>query len=272
VRNRESTQISRHAGTGDRLTEGGARSRLAPHLVVDFDTARKKFLAQADAVSPEEHLLRTLQSGSTIVSIGEGTGEYMLALAKRFPTLDFIGFDLDEERIRVAVQLCRSLGLTNARFDVADGCALPLPNGGADFLYVKNTLHVVPDQRKFLAEVRRVAKGSVRFSDIRNVWLAPIIARISAVVSACLGRRPYREFMAPHWSTERWLRKIGASHGPLWYLALVRSQFPNARLNMGTRVLAIEVWRPPNAQVTYEMQSLPRAIDTLSDASGESRR
>jgi ubiquinone/menaquinone biosynthesis C-methylase UbiE len=182
----------------------------------------------------------TKLAGGTAVSIGEGSGQYLLALAERFPEIFFLGFDLDANRIAVANELRRAIRVDNAGFAVADACALPLPDASADFVYARNMLHIVPDKAGLLSEISRMSRGPVSLSAIRNVNIAWVVFRVLALANALLGRCSYREFMTPHWATEDWLRQIGAYRGMLWYRAMVRRVFPEARLRLRRLCSAID--------------------------------
>jgi SAM-dependent methyltransferase len=216
------------------------QSPLPPHAQISLEAAAQAHDRLQHRISREVAALSKLPKGAQVVSIGEGTGEYMLALARLFPSLAFTGFDLDPARVEVAEQLRHSLGLENVRFEVGDGCRLPLADRSADYVYARSVLHVVPDKQRFLAEVARIARGPVSFTEMRNIRLAWIVYRVLAVANAVLGRRPYQASMAVHWPTEAWLREIGAYHGPRWYLHRVRPYFPGARLTLKVRSFAID--------------------------------
>jgi len=61
-----------------------------------------------------------LQRGIDVLDAGCGRGSALLAMAKRFPTSRFVGYDLCEDTIGFANKTARDAGLGNIRFEVRD--------------------------------------------------------------------------------------------------------------------------------------------------------
>ena len=60
------------------------------------------------------------KDGTTIIDIGTGGGFPGIPLAIMFPNVDFLMVDRTGKKIRVATEIAKAIGLTNARFQQAD--------------------------------------------------------------------------------------------------------------------------------------------------------
>lgn len=69
-------------------------------------------------------LVEKLEGGIDVLDVGCGSGQAMIALAKRFPNSAFAGYDFSEESIGRARAQAKSLGLANLRFEVRDAAAI----------------------------------------------------------------------------------------------------------------------------------------------------
>jgi ubiquinone/menaquinone biosynthesis methyltransferase len=98
------------------------------------------------------------------VDIACGTGDVALLLAARYPRGTVVGVDLVPRMLEVAG---RRNPFPHVRFEVADLCALPVPDGIADIVTGSYAVRNAPDLRTALAEVRRVLKpgGVAAFLD-----------------------------------------------------------------------------------------------------------
>src|SRR5207253_220032 len=65
-------------------------------------------------------LLDRLKAGIDVVDIGCGQGHAINLMAEHFPASRFTGWDFSEEGIEAAAAEAKSLGLTNATFEVKD--------------------------------------------------------------------------------------------------------------------------------------------------------
>lgn len=187
----------------------------------------------------EEELCAKLPRSSLVVSAGEGTGEYMTALAERFPNLTFVGLDLDPKRIRIARAL--SANVPNAHFVVSDATKIPMSDGSAGFSFSRNTFHVVPNKDGFLKEMRRTTNGLVYISNIRNNGVSDLLIRVRGLMN-----RDYESWASPGRSTEKYLRKIGAYKSLLWYRRFIRRYFHDVRV-VGTYSL----WTDRGRKVSF---------------------
>ena len=100
-----------------------------------------------------------LESGATVVEIGCGTGNYIIALSKKYPGLACMGFDLSREMLAVArsrsqiVQLCQG---------DADG-NFPCDSAEAGFLFMVDVVHHLQNHDNLFREAVRVLKPSGAF-------------------------------------------------------------------------------------------------------------
>jgi ubiquinone/menaquinone biosynthesis C-methylase UbiE len=111
----------------------------------------------------DELLLSQLADGSRVLSVAEGTGEIMLAFATRYPHLQFYGFDLTANRVAIAVELARHLGIENVTFYIGSVEELPFPDGFFSGVIERGIFHTLPVElkKKNLAEIERTCRGTV---------------------------------------------------------------------------------------------------------------
>jgi SAM-dependent methyltransferase len=81
-----------------------------------------------------------LRDGIEVADIGCGSGHAINLMAAAFPQSRFVGFDLSEEGIAAARHEARTLGITNARFEVRDVTDLDLP-GRFDLIMAFDAIH-----------------------------------------------------------------------------------------------------------------------------------
>ncbi len=66
-----------------------------------------------------------LAAGIRVADLGCGTGHAINLMAREYPRSNFVGYDIGEDAIERARAEARSMGLPNARFEVADVTRLP---------------------------------------------------------------------------------------------------------------------------------------------------
>jgi len=91
-----------------------------------------------------EGLIERLRSGIDVCDVGCGQGHAVNLMAKEFPNSRFTGYDFSAEAIAAAQAEAKSLGLTNATFEVKDAATLAGPPK-FDFVAVFDAIH---DQAK----------------------------------------------------------------------------------------------------------------------------
>jgi ubiquinone/menaquinone biosynthesis C-methylase UbiE len=108
-------------------------------------------------------MLSELPSGSRVLSVAEGTGEVVLSFAKKYPQLQFYGFDLMPNRVRIAVRLARHIGVENVNFYIGSAKYLPFPDRFFRGVIERGIFHTLPLDVKTanLAEIERTCRGPV---------------------------------------------------------------------------------------------------------------
>jgi len=161
-----------------------------------------------------ERVIRNLPAAdASILSAGEGTGEFVLALATKYPRAHFYAFDYTAERVAIAQRLASHLRVTNVTFFVGSVADIPFPDSSFDAVIERGVFHILPKdvQVANLLEIERVCRGPVVMNWMANAY--PYIARRAC--QALLLRKPqvWRDAIATYRSIEvdcRSLRRIAA--------------------------------------------------------------
>lgn len=217
-------------------------SKLPPQATVTLSHAEAAFSYWQARWLYEDVICDGLRAGASVVSIGEGTGEYMAVLAQRHPHLKFLGLDLDPVRVATATALTEKLRLSNAQFIVGDSSKIELPDSSADFVYCRNTFHVITDKQAALKEIGRIANGPVNFSAIPNHPYAAIILRLKAARHSIHNPGHYRHASQAYRVTEDYLCSIGSFRSAFWFLRLIKAAFPRTKM-IGTYVGCTDLQR-----------------------------
>jgi SAM-dependent methyltransferase len=96
-----------------------------------------------------------IKDGETVMDAGCGTGSLSFALAQRANNLSIQGIDFSPAYIEYAT---RQNTYPNLAFSVGDVCALPFADASFDRVLSLLVLHFVPDSKRAIAELRRVAR------------------------------------------------------------------------------------------------------------------
>jgi SAM-dependent methyltransferase len=106
--------------------------------------------------------------GSRVLDVGCGHGLYSLDLARRGAML--VGCDLQHPALTDARQTALGLGLNGqALFLLADGAALPLPEGAFDLVICNCVLeHVADDGAALAAMARSLRRGGILYLSVDN--------------------------------------------------------------------------------------------------------
>jgi len=94
-----------------------------------------------------------LAAGIRVADLGCGTGHAINLMAREYPTSDFVGYDIATDAIERARAEAREMGLSNARFEVADVAHLPA-EAKFDLITSFDAIH---DQRDPAAVLRSAA-------------------------------------------------------------------------------------------------------------------
>ncbi|HMN96861.1 MAG TPA: class I SAM-dependent methyltransferase [Phycisphaerales bacterium] len=109
-----------------------------------------------------------LAEGIDVLDIGCGRGRAIVALAVRFPSSRFVGYDLCADAIEDARRLAAPRGLSNVRFETRDVTHLDEP-GSYDLVTAFDAIHDQARPDIVLAAVRRALRpdGVFLMQDIR---------------------------------------------------------------------------------------------------------
>jgi hypothetical protein len=161
--NKELLAIAKNAGasTGENLS-GFGRNAFPPLTT----TQLAAFQSQRDSnpASQASSLRRLLdfRNCTNVVMVGSGAfPATLLWLCDNFPTLRYLGLDINPGCVKMATELVTALGIDNVHFKPIDGRRYDF--SGVDFVYVAN--HVVP-KRPVLEQIARSA--SVRQVVVRE--------------------------------------------------------------------------------------------------------
>jgi SAM-dependent methyltransferase len=93
--------------------------------------------------------------GETVLDAGCGTGNLAFALARRAKDVHIEGIDFSPQYIEYAARQNHSPAIT---FKVGDICSLPFADASFDRVLSQLVLHFVPDTKRAVSELRRVAR------------------------------------------------------------------------------------------------------------------
>jgi trans-aconitate methyltransferase len=189
-----------------------------------------------------------------VLSVGEGNGEYVLALARKLPDAEFVAFDLDPSRAARAERLRAFLGIPNAYFYVADALRMPFRAGAFDFVYERGVFHILPDKERHLAELERLGPAVILVTEMANGWWYLANWRVCQLIARALGGRVD---LTTHRQTVAHLRRIDGYHGWRHY----RDWFSRHRM------IARPIWHDVFVRRSYHTQ-FPAALGAVSAAFG----
>lgn len=162
-----------------------------------------------------------------VLSVGEGSGEYVLALAKKCPGTDFAAIDLDWSRVARAEGLRRFLGIENAFFCVADAARMPFRNGSFDFVFERSVFHVLPDKDAHLGEICRLNPRVLLLTEMVNGrWYLANWRVYRLLLRLATGRRLD---LTTQQTTVDYLRRIGGYRSWRGYREIFRSHRMSVR-------------------------------------------
>ncbi|GGK76573.1 hypothetical protein GCM10012284_08180 [Mangrovihabitans endophyticus] len=102
-------------------------------------------------------LVERLRRGARVADVGSGSGRAVLAMARRFPASEFIGYDVYARNVARASELASGAGMADrVRFREAD--AAGDLTGPLDLITMFATLHDAPDPYALLGAARAALK------------------------------------------------------------------------------------------------------------------
>ena len=123
--------------------------------------------------------------GIKVADIGSGTGNYTLALAKRFPNSHFIGLEYAQRGLTISQESLAISKLRNIEF--IQGNALDMPESWTesfDWVFVYDTLHDLPEPDMALAEIHRIMKSDAKVTIVEMGFHSNAADNASNPVSA----------------------------------------------------------------------------------------
>ena len=111
-------------------------------------------------------LLKKKETLLNLLSVGEGTGEFIASLAAKYPSIQFFAFDLVPGRAVIATRLIKHIGLKNVSFYIGSVERIPFPENFFSGVIERGVFHILPTELKLkhLAEIEKVCHGRVMMS------------------------------------------------------------------------------------------------------------
>jgi hypothetical protein len=161
--NKNLLAIARNAGasTGENLS-GFGRSAFPPVTTTQLAAFRSERGSNPASQASNLRTLLDFRNCTNVVMVGSGAfPATLLWLRDNFPTLRYLGLDIDPGCVTMASELVTALGIDNVHFKLIDGRRYDF--SGVDFVFVGN--YVVP-KRAVLEQIARSA--SVRQVVVRE--------------------------------------------------------------------------------------------------------
>jgi len=166
-----------------------------------------------------EKVSRLVKPESAVLEVATGTGILALGIAGYIKQIDAV--DLSRKMILKAKKKARDLGITNVRFLVRNAYSLGYENGSFDLVIVSNTLHIMPQPEKALAEIKRVMKPD-------GLLIAPTFAHagsrkavLFSPLASVAGFRAYQK-----WTQESFCRFLMKNGFDIVETELLSASFP----------------------------------------------
>ena len=124
--------------------------------------------SRLELFNPERTLeVLGLKAGMTVLDVGTGTGFYLPYLSRLVGEEGQVyGIDIEEEMLKMTREKVAQKGLKNVELMRSEENQIPLPDKVVDFVFMAFTFHELEDPKKFLEELKRVAKASGRLAII----------------------------------------------------------------------------------------------------------
>ena len=139
----------------------------------------RNLAAQAEAIWPQEEPIFARHpppKGARVLDAGCGTGEITARLAAKFPTVSFVGLDLEEPHLETARARSAAFG-SRVRFERGDVLSLGYSDSTFDLAVSRHVLQALPDAQRALREMVRVLKPGGRVhliaEDYGMLWCHP---------------------------------------------------------------------------------------------------
>jgi SAM-dependent methyltransferase len=160
------------------------------HQMMAEDSEQTVVASLFDDILPlAKGIVAGLESGIDVLDAGCGRGWALLALAERFPSSRFTGYDLCADAIEAAARDARARGLHNLRFETVDMSGFD-EAGRYDFVTSFDAVHDQRNPQRLIAGIYRALKpcgvylmqdigGSARLENNLDFPLASLLYAIS---------------------------------------------------------------------------------------------
>ncbi|MDD3268508.1 MAG: class I SAM-dependent methyltransferase [Syntrophomonadaceae bacterium] len=138
-----------------------------------------------------ERTARLLDPEDRVLEVACGTGIISLGLAERIKNIE--GIDFAPEMVAIAQKKAERAGV-KVRFMVQDACNLQYDPDSFDAVIIANTLHIMPEPEKALAEIKRVLKPDGRLIAPTYIHAGNIKAAIFSRLMSLSGFRAYHKW------------------------------------------------------------------------------
>lgn len=168
-----------------------------------------------------EQIVHLLKPEEHVLEIATGTGIIALALCDHIQNIEATDFSSD--MITAAQKKARQMQISNVRFSVQDACDLNYSSNYFDAAIISNTLHIMPNPKKALEEIKRVLKPEGKM-------IAPTFVHVDSIKDAVLSKlMSLTGFRAYHKWTQRSYHEFLEQNGfEVVDAKLIKASFPIA--------------------------------------------
>ena len=132
--------------------------------------------AASEASENADFFLPHLRLGMSLLDCGCGPGTITLGLAEAVAPGRVVGVDLEPSMVQRANAIAGERQVTNLRFQVADICELPFPDGSFDAVFSSSVLEHLGDPVRVLKEMLRVLRPGGLIGVQSTDWTDPLIS------------------------------------------------------------------------------------------------
>lgn len=213
------------------------------HAIMAEDSGQTVTARLFDAILPlADGLLDRLEAGIEVMDAGCGRGSALIAMAERFPSSRFLGYDLGEDAIAYASAQVAARGLGNIRFEVRDLTGYD-EVARFDLITTFDAVHDQKDPEALLAGLHRALRrngtylmqeigGSARLENNMEFPMAALLYAVSTTHCTPVSLGQGGEGLGTMWgweTAEAMLRRVGfrnverhvLAHDPMnvWFVA-----------------------------------------------------
>lgn len=168
-----------------------------------------------------ERIKGEIEKDLRVLEVATGTGEFALGIAANADSID--AMDLSPKMIDMAIRKAAKMGVTNIRFSVQNAYSLPYEAGNYDIVLIANTLHIMPQPEKALAEIKRVLKRNGKMIAPTFVHAGSKRAAVLSRVMSLTGFRAYHK-----WTEQSYCEFLVKNGFHITSAELMKASFPLA--------------------------------------------